>query len=273
MADVESTPTTNVDFKGKITENFHDEYWVGPVISNILQWLYLGDGITNVTPKYTDKKKTAAYMDGGGNEQVTVTGVTSSYDVTGDRSKGNPTQDLIAGLKYKTGSNRNLYFRKNSFMENADGSFTLVSSEFGLASYSDIDDGGGAADDNGGFKVTIQYLSTPKVTTVKDLQQLDNILHQTPCQNATIVNANIEQPQADGKIAVYKPDMTETAGSIDVNSSKAAPLEDARKIANSVTSPVLTGDNVEPDTAAEKPADPTDVKSEATGDGGKVSGN
>ena len=41
MADVESTPTTNVDFKGKITENFHDEYWVGPVINNILQWLYL----------------------------------------------------------------------------------------------------------------------------------------------------------------------------------------------------------------------------------------
>lgn len=263
------TPTTNVDFKGKITENFHDEYWVGPVLDSKLLWLYLADGITNVTPKYTDKKKTAAYMDGGGTEQNVVTGVTSSYDVTGDRSKGNPTQDLIAGLKYKTGSSRNLFFRKNSYMENPDGSFTLVSSEYGKASYSDIDDGGGAADDNGGFKVTIQYLQTPKLVDAKDLQQLDNILHQTPCQNATIIGANVEQPQADGKIAIYKPDLTETSD-VNVSDSAVALIDDARKIANSVTSPVLSDDNVEPDTT--QPANPTDNKSEATNTGAEVSG-
>lgn len=269
MADNTVTPTTNVDFKGKISENFHDEYWVGAIVNNILYWLYLGDGITNVTPKYTDKKKTAAYMDGGGVEQNTITGVTSSYDVTGDRSKGNPAQDFIAGLKQKTGSSRNHYFRKNSYMENADGSFTLVSSEYGMSSYSDIDDGGGAADDNGGFKVTAQYLQSPKMVDAKNLQQLDNILHQTPCQNSTIIGANIEQPQADGKIAIYKPDLTQVAGTVDVDGSKAALSEEAHKIANSVSSPVITDDNIE--TTSDKPADPSDVNSEATGDGANAS--
>jgi len=152
-------------------------------------------------------------------------------------------------------------------MENPDGSFTLVSSEYGTASYSDIDDGGGAADDNGGFKVTAQYLATPKIVDAKDLQQLDNILHQTPCQNSTIVGANIEQPQADGKIAIYKPDMSETAGSVDVDSSKAALADEARKIAGSVISPVITDDNTE-DVAA-----PSDNKSDPTDDGAKVTAN
>ncbi|MDT6953217.1 phage tail tube protein [Companilactobacillus alimentarius] len=272
MADEKAlTPTTNVDFKGKISENFHDEYWVGAVIKNILYWLYLGDGITNVTPKYTDKKKTAAYMDGGGVEKNTITGVTSSYDVTGDRSKGNPAQDFIASLKQKTGASRNNFFRKNSYMENQDGSFTLISSEYGMASYSDIDDGGGAADDNGGFKVTAQYNQSPKMVDASDLQQLDNILHQTPCQNATIVGSNIEQPQADGKIAIYKPDLSQSDGDVDVESSKAALLDEAREIAGSVTSPVITTDNVEPDTTSDKPANPSDVNSEAMGNGAKAS--
>lgn len=259
------TPTTNVDYKGKISENFHDEYWVGPVVNNVLKWLYLGDGITTVTPKYTDKKKTAAYMDGGGNEQSTVTGVTASYDVSGDRSKGNPTQDLITGLKHKTGSARNLYFRKNSYMENSDGSFTLVSSEYGMASYSDIDDGGGAADDNGGFKVTIQYLATPKTVDAKNLQQLDNILHQTPCQNSTIVGADVEQPQADGKLAIYKPDLTVSYDGVDVDDSKAISLNSARDIAGSVVSPVVTDEDTE------VPKAPTDVKSDPTDDGADLS--
>lgn len=264
MADTALDPTTNADYKGKISENFHDEHWIGLTTKQGLKWFFLGDGITTITPKYTDKTKTAAYYDGGGNEQKTITGMTPSYDVSGDRSKGNPTQDLIANRKYRTGSGRNLVFRRNEFLENENGTFTLIKSEYGMASFSDIDDGGGTADDNGTFKFTVQYLTTPKVVTATNTQQLDNILHQTPCQNASILAVNLEQPQTDGKIQIYKPDMTKVDGNVDYDNSKPAELDEARQEAGSAVSPVV------PEDTEGLPDNPTDVKSDATGDGAKV---
>ncbi|KLD59185.1 hypothetical protein WP50_20415 [Lactiplantibacillus plantarum] len=92
MADA-TTPTADPNdrnVQGSIQENYLDEYWVGKTAADkTINWLYLGDGITTVTPKYTDKKKSAAYYNGGGQERQTVTGVTSSYDISGDRSIGN----------------------------------------------------------------------------------------------------------------------------------------------------------------------------------------
>jgi len=263
-------PTSNVDYKGKISENFHDEHWVGLPLKEGLKWFFLGDGITTITPKYTDKTKTAAYYDGGGNEQKTITGMTPSYDISGDRSKGNPTQDLIANRKYRTGSGRNLIFRRNEFLENENGTFTLIKSEYGMASYSDIDDGGGTADDNGSFKFSVQYLSTPKLVNAKDAQQLDNILHQTPCQNASILGVNVEQPQTDGKVQIYSPDMKQVDGDIDYDGSKPATITEAREEAGSAVSPVVPDDGTD---ASQAPETPTDVKSEATGNGANVNAN
>ena len=64
MADA-TTPTADQNdrnVQGSIQENYLDEYWVGKTAADkTINWLYLGDGITTVTPKYTDKKKSAAY--------------------------------------------------------------------------------------------------------------------------------------------------------------------------------------------------------------------
>ena len=64
MADT-TTPTADPNdrnVQGSIQENYLDEYWVGKTAADkTINWLYLGDGITTVTPKYNDKKKSAAY--------------------------------------------------------------------------------------------------------------------------------------------------------------------------------------------------------------------
>lgn len=181
------------NYLGSIQENYLDEYWEGKTGSDgkTVDWKYLADGITNVTPKYTDKKKTAAYMNGGGQERNTVTGVTSSYDISGDRSIGNPAQDDIASMKQKTGSSRERMFRKCQYLQGDDGNLTLHAVETGMGTFTDIDDGGGAADDNGGFKVTMSYNASPATVEPNDADGLQAAQKETPCQNAIILGVSV----------------------------------------------------------------------------------
>lgn len=201
MADA-TTPTTDPNDKnvlGSIQENYLDEYWVGKTgADKIVTWLYLADGITTVTPKYTDKKKTAAYMNGGGQERNTVTGVTSSYDISGDRSIGNPAQDDIADMKQKTGGQRERMFRKVQWLQQDDGSLTPNAIESGMGTFTDIDDGGGAADDNGSFKTTMNYNSSPTVIKADDAVVMKAALAETPCQNAIILGVKANMPTDNG---------------------------------------------------------------------------
>lgn len=201
MADT-TTPTTDPNDKnvlGSIQENYLDEYWVGKIgADKTVTWLYLADGITTVTPKYTDKKKTAAYMNGGGQERNTVTGVTSSYDISGDRSIGNPAQDDIADMKQKTGGQRERMFRKVQWLQQDDGSLTPNAIESGMGTFTDIDDGGGAADDNGSFKTTMNYNSSPTVIKADDAAAMKAALAETPCQNAIILGVKANMPADNG---------------------------------------------------------------------------
>ncbi|MCT3304339.1 hypothetical protein C6Y11_03500 [Lactiplantibacillus pentosus] len=201
MADA-TTPTTDPNDKnvlGSIQENYLDEYWVGKTgADKTVTWLYLADGITTVTPKYTDKKKTAAYMNGGGQERNTVTGVTSSYDISGDRSIGNPAQDDIADMKQKTGGQRERMFRKVQWLQQDDGSLTPNAIESGMGTFSDIDDGGGAADDNGSFKVTMTYNANPAVIKASDPAAMTAALKDTPCQNAIILGVKANSLAVSG---------------------------------------------------------------------------
>lgn len=197
MADTTTTNTptgqaTDHNVLGSIQENYLDEYWEGKSTNGTVDWNYLADGITNVTPKYTDKKKTAAYMNGGGQERNTITGVTSSYDISGDRSIGNPAQDDIASMKQKTGASRERMFRKMQYLQNDDGSLTLHSVETGMGTFSDIDDGGGAADDNGGFKTTLSYNASPATIGPNDSDKLAAAQTETPCQNALILGVEVK---------------------------------------------------------------------------------
>lgn len=189
--------TTSKDIHGSIQENYFDEYWVGKVgADKSVDWKYLADGVTTVTPKYTDKKKTAAYYDGGGQESLTVTGVTASYDISGDRSIGNPAQDDIADMKQKTGGLRERMFRKVQWLQNDDGSLQANAVETGMGTFSDIDDGGGAADDNGSFKCTMTYKTTPAMLAKTDTAGLTAALQETPSQNAILLGVKAVDPSS-----------------------------------------------------------------------------
>ncbi|WP_103851843.1 phage tail tube protein [Lactiplantibacillus plantarum] len=202
MADT-TTPTADPNdrnVQGSIQENYLDEYWVGKTAADkTINWLYLGDGITTVTPKYTDKKKSAAYYNGGGQERQTVTGVTSSYDISGDRSIGNPAQDDIAGMKQKTGSQRERMFRKVQWLQEDDGSLTPNMIETGMGTFTDIDDGGGAADDNGSFKTTMTYNAAPGLLAKTQAADMKAALADTPCQNALILHVKANLPDGTSK--------------------------------------------------------------------------
>ncbi|AYJ42457.1 phage tail tube protein [Lactiplantibacillus pentosus] len=202
MADT-TTPTADPNdrnVQGSIQENYLDEYWVGKTAADkTINWLYLGDGITTVTPKYTDKKKSAAYYNGGGQERQTVTGVTSSYDISGDRSIGNPAQDDIAGMKQKTGSQRERMFRKVQWLQEDDGSLTPNMIETGMGTFTDIDDGGGAADDNGSFKTTMTYNAAPGLIAKTQAADMEAALADTPCQNALILHVKANLPDGTSK--------------------------------------------------------------------------
>lgn len=224
------TPVSNRNFTGDILNNYFYEYWIGKVTDpkTPILWHYLGDGISNITPKYTDKKKNNAYYNGGGSEKPTVTGLTASYDISGDRSFHNPAQDLIAGMKYSTGNRRQLWFRKNEYTQNSDGSLSLIGSEFGVATFTDIDDGGGAADDNGGFKATATYNAAPTVIKESDKSTLNQILLQTPCQNASITHVPLRQPQVDGTVKTYNAEQLASNAYGDMDNSRPANLEEAQ---------------------------------------------
>ncbi|MBU7474877.1 phage tail tube protein [Lactiplantibacillus pentosus] len=202
MADT-TTPTADPNdrnVQGSIQENYLDEYWVGKTAADkTINWLYLGDGITTVTPKYNDKKKSAAYYNGGGQERQTVTGVTSSYDISGDRSIGNPAQDDIAGMKQKTGSQRERMFRKVQWLQEDDGSLTPNMIETGMGTFTDIDDGGGAADDNGSFKTTMTYNAAPGSIAKTQAADMKAALADTPCQNALILHVKANLPDGTSK--------------------------------------------------------------------------
>lgn len=230
MTDSTVTPVSNRNFTGDILNNYFYEYWIGKVTdpAQPILWHYLGDGISNITPKYTDKKKNNAYYNGGGSEKPTVTGLTASYDISGDRSFHNPAQDLIAGMKYSTGNRRQLWFRKNEYTQNSDGSLSLIGSEFGVATFTDIDDGGGAADDNGGFKATATYNAAPTVIKESDKATLNQILLQTPCQNASITHVPLRQPQVDGTVKTYNAENLASNAYGNIDKSRPATLEEAQ---------------------------------------------
>lgn len=178
---------------GNIDENFLSEYFVGDVTpdNSVPENLaYIGDGIETVEPKQDDTKSQKAYYNGGGQQTTTITGSTRSLDFSGDRSTGDPAQDMIAALAGETGAARNKWFRENDFVMGNDGNLELVSSRTGTVTFSDITDKGGNATDPGSFKATATYTAKPlalKADNAVDQEKLTQVLTETPSINAVIL--------------------------------------------------------------------------------------
>lgn len=178
---------------GAIDENFLSEYFTGDVPEDgsiPANLAYIGDGIETIEPKQDDKKNSKAYYNTGGQEVTTITGSTRSLDISGDRSIGDPAQDMIASLASKTGSSRNKWFRENQYIMGEDGNLQLIESKTGTVTYSDITDKGGSATDPGSFKATATYTAVPKTLSAddeKDIAALTQVLTETPSINAEIL--------------------------------------------------------------------------------------
>lgn len=174
---------------GAIDNNFLMEVFIAAYKKGeaAKSWLYLGDGIEQIDQKTDDTKSSKSYMNGGGQTRTTVTGSTISYDVSGDRSIGNPAQDLIAKLKGGTGVGRYSNLRVNQYTMNDDGSLTLIESEEGVATWSDITDRGGKATDPKTFKATATYNSKPQYIEQGNAK-LTQVLTDTPSVNAEILS-------------------------------------------------------------------------------------
>lgn len=178
---------------GNIDENFLSEYFTGTANADNTvptDVMYIGDGIDSVEPKQDDKKNSKAYYNTGGQEKTTITGSTRSIDFSGDRSYGDPAQDMIAGLANKTGSARNKWMRENQYVMGDDGKLQLIRSTTGIVTFSDITDKGGSATDPGSFKATATYTATPKVldaNKTEDATALTSVLTETPSINAVIL--------------------------------------------------------------------------------------
>ena len=167
---------------GAIDENFLSEYFTGDVPEDgaiPANLAYIGDGIETIEPKQDDKKNSKAYYNTGGKEVTTITGSTRSLDISGDRSIGDPAQDMIASLASKTGSSRNKWFRENQYIMGEDGNLQLIESKTGTVTYSDITDKGCSATDPGSFKATATYTAVPKTLSAddeKDITALTQVL-------------------------------------------------------------------------------------------------
>ncbi|WP_125710079.1 phage tail tube protein [Lacticaseibacillus porcinae] len=179
---------------GNIDENFLSEYFTGTANADNTvptDVMYIGDGIDSVEPKQDDKKNSKAYYNTGGQEKTTVTGSTRSVDFSGDRSYGDPAQDMVAGLATKTGSARNKWLRENQYIMDEDGKLQLIRSTTGIVTWSDITDKGGSATDPGSFKATATYTATPKIldaNNTEDAEGLATVLTETPSVNAVILS-------------------------------------------------------------------------------------
>lgn len=121
-------------------------------------YLELAKWIEDIADDTDEQTTSAAYYDGDGTEETTVTSVKGTYTFKGTYDKEDPAMKYIAGLKYKLGNERLVWHK----VVDADGKNQAV----GIATVSDIKAGSGAAAEYEEFSCKISYNSLPKISAV-----------------------------------------------------------------------------------------------------------
>lgn len=121
-------------------------------------YLELAKWIEDISDDTDETKSSAAYYDGDGTEETTVTAVKGVYTVKGTYDKEDPAMKYIADLKYKLGNDRLVWHK----IVDADNKNQTV----GIATVSDIKAGSGAAAEYEEFGCKLSYNSIPKVSAV-----------------------------------------------------------------------------------------------------------
>lgn len=118
--------------------------------------LRLAKYIQTVDVSANDETDEWGYYDGDGTVATEVVSSRYSHSFSGFRFYGDEAQDFICGLKHKVGDDRRVKFTKTG----PDGTI-----EEGVATISNIVDGGGDATEYGAFSCTIAWNEEPTVTT------------------------------------------------------------------------------------------------------------
>lgn len=137
---------------------FVAEYEDGKEADEVTSWLELARGIETAEVDDSDETDEKAYYDGDGSTSTEVTGGTYGYKFEGDRYKGDPAQDLIAGKRFKKGKDRYLFLKH--VQDDGTG-------EAGVAVVTDIVVTGGDANEKGAFECAIHYNERPVEVSAK----------------------------------------------------------------------------------------------------------
>ena len=121
-------------------------------------WKWLADGVTTAEAENDEETDDIAYYNGDGTKKTVVTSVKNGYSFEGDYIKEDAAQAIIAAMRFKTGDERNVWFK----VVDADGKTQYV----GVATVSGIKIGGGDASEYETFECTISWNSAPKQSAV-----------------------------------------------------------------------------------------------------------
>lgn len=121
-------------------------------------WKWLADGVTTAEAENDEETDDIAYYNGDGTKKTVVTSVKNGYSFEGDYIKEDAAQAIVAGMRFKTGDDRNVWLK----VVESDGKTQYV----GVATVSGIKIGGGEASEYEGFEATISWNAAPKQSAV-----------------------------------------------------------------------------------------------------------
>ena len=121
-------------------------------------WKWLADGVTTAEAENDEETDDIAYYNGDGTKKTVVTSVKNGYSFEGDYIKEDEAQAIVAAMRFKTGDERNVWFK----VVDADGKTQYV----GVATVSGIKIGGGDASEYEKFEATISWNAAPKQSAV-----------------------------------------------------------------------------------------------------------
>ncbi len=97
--------------KNALRGHFVQEYIPGVETPVDADWLELAKYISSISDDTQEETEDTAFYDGDGTPETSVISVAGAYSVEGQYDPTDEAQELIAGLKYKTGEGRKVHHK------------------------------------------------------------------------------------------------------------------------------------------------------------------
>ncbi|KAA0941619.1 phage tail protein [Sporosarcina sp. ANT_H38] len=143
--------------KNALRGHFIQAYVAGTE-TNTEVWLELAKYISSISDDTSEETEDTAFYDGDGTPETSVISVAGAYSIEGQYDPTDAAQELIAGLKYKTGEGRKVHHKVVS----SAGTKQWI----GRATVTAIVAGSGDASAYETFSCNIRFDSIPKESVV-----------------------------------------------------------------------------------------------------------